>query len=221
MKLQELLELAGKIIPISAIMPLFFQQDIDEDTRLAVWKIEEEESFFNVPLQREIVHPKKRLQHLAGRFLLRHVFPEFPLELIEIADTRKPFLKEEAFHFSISHCGEHAAVIVSKTKRVGVDIELMSEKIDRIRHKFLSDKDHPFFANGDLYAITLAWSCKEAVFKWWGFGGVDFRENIRLKQFTSESEAIKVSIQFTLGDIDQLSATALRFSDLSLSWVVN
>ena len=76
-------------------MPIFFQQDIDADTKLAVWKIEEEESFFAVPLQREITHPHKRLQHLSGRYLLRFLFPEFPLDLIKIANTRKPYLEDE------------------------------------------------------------------------------------------------------------------------------
>ena len=202
-------------------MPLFFQQDIDHDTKLAVWKIEEEESFFQVPLQRDISHPKKRLQHLAGRFLLRFVFPDFPLELIEIADTRKPFLKEEAFHFSISHCGDYAAVIVSRTKRVGVDIEVMSEKIERIRFKFLSEKDARDFYEGDLFKWTHAWSAKEAVFKWWGNGGVDFREHIQLKELSEIDPyhwqlIAKFSVEVTV----QLNVESLRCNELCLSWVV-
>ena len=203
-------------------MPLFFQQDIDGDTRLAVWKIEEDESFFQVPLQREISHPKKRLQHMAGRFLLRFVFPDFPLELIEIADTRKPFLKEEAFHFSISHCGDYAAVLVSRTKRVGVDVEVMSDKIARTRHKFLSDKDHPAFHEEDLFAWTQAWSCKEAVFKWWGAGGVDFREHIQLKnRIQSGEDQWGSAADFLLGEPVQLKLDSVRFDNLCLSWVVN
>ena len=102
-------------------MPIFFQQDIDESTRLAIWEIGEEESFFlsQVPLQREITHPHKRLQHLAGRYLLKYLFPDFPVELILIADTRKPYLEDEAYHFSISHCDNYAAVVASKESRVG------------------------------------------------------------------------------------------------------
>ncbi len=220
--MKELLELAGKIILISPKMPLFFQQDIDGDTKLAVWKIEEEESFFQVPLQREISHPKKRLQHLAGRFLLRHVFPDFPLELIEIADTRKPYLKEEAYHFSISHCGEFAAVIVSRTKRVGVDIEQMSPKIERIREKFLSAEDGPAFQSPSLFVTTLAWSCKEAIFKWWGYGGVDFRRDIQLDQLqTREDQAYLVKASFRLAVDPQFSLEGRLFNDLCLSWVVN
>jgi hypothetical protein len=58
-------------------MPLFYQQHINQSTRLAIWKIEESESFFaeTVPLKRDITHPHKRLQHLAGRYLLRFLFP--------------------------------------------------------------------------------------------------------------------------------------------------
>ena len=75
-------------------MPIFFQQDIDVSTMLGIWKIEENEDYFlkHVPLQRNITHPHKRLQHLSGRYLLRHLYPDFPLSLIRIADTKKPFL---------------------------------------------------------------------------------------------------------------------------------
>ena len=31
--------------------------------------------------------------------------------------------------------------------------------------------------------LTLCWSGKEAVYKWYGLGGVDFKEHIRLRQF--------------------------------------
>jgi 4'-phosphopantetheinyl transferase EntD len=133
----------GKITVNFQIMPIFFQQDIDDDTRLGIWKIEEDEDFFlkSVVLQRNVSHPHKKLQHLAGRYLLKYLFPDFPLFLILIADTRKPYLENEAYHFSISHCGDFAAAIVSKTKRVGVDIEIPTEKIIRISHKFLNQQE--------------------------------------------------------------------------------
>ena len=117
-------------------MPIFFQQQINETTRLGIWKIEETAEFFkaNVPQHRDVTHPHKRLQHLAGRFLLQYLFPAFPYELVQIADTRKPFLPNEEFHFSISHCGDYAAAIVSTSKSVGIDIEIPVEKIATIKH---------------------------------------------------------------------------------------
>ena len=99
-------------------MPLFYQHNINEETKLGIWLIEEPESFFldKVPLKRDVSHPFKRLQHLAGRYLLSFLFPDFPLEEIRIADTRQPFLASEKYHFSISHCGHYAAAIVSRKK---------------------------------------------------------------------------------------------------------
>ena len=155
---------------------------------MAVWKIEEAEDFFlsHVPLQRSITHPHKRLQHLAGRYLLVYLFPGFPHEQIEIADTRKPFLPDEAYHFSISHCGDYAAAIVSTNRRVGIDVELFTPKIEKVMYKFLHPDELTFVEKqvGDrLPLLTVLWSAKESLFKWWGRGEVDFREVMRLQPF--------------------------------------
>jgi hypothetical protein len=49
-------------------VPLFYQHTINETTKLGIWRIEEDEKFFlaKVPLQQNITHPHKRLQHLAA-----------------------------------------------------------------------------------------------------------------------------------------------------------
>ncbi|MCZ2458748.1 MAG: 4'-phosphopantetheinyl transferase superfamily protein [Chitinophagales bacterium] len=168
-------------------MPVFFQHSISNTTRLGIWKIEETEEFFkrNVPQHRDVTHPHKRLQHLAGRFLLQFLFPDFPYEMVRIAETKKPYLPGEQFHFSISHCGDYAAAIVSKDQRVGIDIEIPVEKIIRIQHKYLSDEERKLFniqlPGPDYRRLTLLWSAKEAVYKWFGDGEVEFIEHIRLK----------------------------------------
>lgn len=89
----------------------------------------------------------------------------------------------EEYHFSISHCGDYAAVIVSKDHRVGIDIELVTEKVGRIKHKFLSVEEFANIQHSTLNTqhLTLLWCCKEAVFKWYGSGGVDFKDDIHLK----------------------------------------
>ena len=166
-------------------MPLLYKQQINAATKIGVWHITEEENFFLqfVPLQRSITHPHKRLQHLAGRFLLLEMFPDFPLSLIQIAETRKPFLENEAYHFSISHCGDYAAVIVSTQNRVGVDIEIPHYKIERIQHKFLSQKEKYLvegIAGNTIEMLTMAWSIKEAMFKWYGAGQVDFINDMEI-----------------------------------------
>jgi phosphopantetheinyl transferase len=206
-------------------VPIFFQQQINDTTRLGIWKIEETEEFFkaNVPQHRNVTHPHKRLQHLAGRFLLQYLFPDFPYELIQIADTRKPFLPDEQYHFSISHCGDYAAAIVSKESRVGIDIEIPTEKISRIMYKFLSANEHELFhlIQPDKDRIpfsTLLWSAKESVFKWYGNGGVDFRREIQLKKQHEGTETID---SFFSKNTSELTVHYRQFDHLVLAWVVN
>ncbi|MBL7730897.1 MAG: 4'-phosphopantetheinyl transferase superfamily protein [Chitinophagaceae bacterium] len=211
-------------------MPVFFQQQINEYTRLGVWKIEETEEFFkgNVPQHRQVTHPHKRLQHLAGRFLLQYLFPDFPYELVQIADTRKPFLPDEQYHFSISHCADYAAAIVSRHSRVGIDVEIPVEKILAIQDKFMTTAENDEWNKTNLaeadshQAIqtraTLCWSCKEAVFKWYGNGAVDFKKHIVLLNHEPAAEMIGCS--FTKTDT-ALSIHYRRFEGLVLAWVVS
>jgi phosphopantetheinyl transferase len=200
-------------------MPIFFQHQINETTRLGIWKIEESEEFFkaNVPQHRDVTHPHKRLQHLAGRFLLQYLFPDFPYELIRIADTRKPFLPEEQYHFSISHCGDYAAAIVSRNRRVGVDIEIPVEKIIRVRDKFLSPEEVGLFGELDIDRLTQAWSAKEAVFKWFGDGGIDFREHIHLSKNAGNPD--NISCSFTKEEQVELFVEVRHLKHLVLAWV--
>jgi phosphopantetheinyl transferase len=208
-------------------VPIFFQHQINETTRLGIWKIEETEEFFlsNVPLQKEVTHPHKRLQHLAGRFLLQFLFPDFPYELIRIADTRKPYLPDEQYHFSISHCGDYAAAIVSSNQRVGIDIEIPSGKAERIKEKFLSEQENSQFEiqnskseflNSAL--LTLLWSAKESVFKWYGDGKVDFRQHIQLKKIHESDETINCLFGKTN---EGLIIHYRQFEHLVLAWIVS
>ncbi len=219
-------------------MPVFFQHQINESTRLGVWKIEETEEFFkgNVPQHRDVTHPHKRLQHLAGRFLLQFLFPDFPYELVQIADTRKPFLPGEQYHFSISHCGDYAAAIVSSKNRVGIDVEIPVEKIGLIVNKFLSEQEKKIFniqylpagqagsmlntqvPASDPRLPTLLWSAKESVFKWHGNGGVDFRKQIQLLQQHEGTETIDC---FFSKDESELNIHYRQFEHLMLAWVVS
>lgn len=209
-------------------MPIFYQHTIYSTTKLGIWKIEEDESFFlsTVPLQQNITHPHKRLQHLAGRFLLKYLFADFPYEEILIADTRKPYLPNEQYHFSISHCGDYAAAIVSPTLRVGIDIEIPSEKVERIAHKFIHENEKVFFVSGEQLAVnrellTVLWSAKEALFKWYSLGKVDFKENMQLNNIIQKQNgSLLLPFVFKKEASIQLNIHSKIFDEIVLSWVV-
>jgi phosphopantetheinyl transferase len=207
-------------------MPLFYQHTINDTTKIGVWHITEAESFFlqKVPLKRNITHWHKRLQHLAGRYLLQELFPDFPYHLIEIADTRKPFLPSEKYHFSISHCGDYAAVIVSTDKRVGIDIELVTPKIEKIRNKFLSEEELAL-VNGEwrrlnrLQMLTFLWCCKEAMFKWYGDGGIDFIDHLKIEEISWVGEIGIAHCRIIKQKLIEMKIELLFLKDNCLAWV--
>ncbi len=202
-------------------MPIFFQQQLNEHTRLGVWKIEETEAYFkgNVPVHRDVTHPHKRLQHLAGRFLLQFLYPDFPYETIQVADTRKPFLPGELYHFSISHCGDYAAAIVSRHDRVGIDVELVRPLVGELIPKFLSDEEKSLLNREMiLEQSTLLWCAKESVFKWYGLGSVDFRKHIRLNSINEGPKTIDCLFE---KDNTALTIHYRRFDSLMLDWVMS
>jgi len=216
-------------------LPLFYQHNINDNTKLGIWKIEEEEAFFlmEVPQHRAITHPHKRLQHLAGRYLLKFLFPGFPYEEIVIADTRKPYLPYEQYHFSISHCGNYAAAVVSRKERVGIDIEIPSPKIKKISHKFLNIEereqfqiagswlqntiDNPLTVNDKR--LTVLWCAKEAVYKWWGWGSVDFSDHILLQPFEMEEEGIIAASFIRMQRNFNLNLKYKVFEGVCIVWV--
>jgi phosphopantetheine--protein transferase-like protein len=202
-------------------MPLFYQHNINQTTKLAIWHITEDEIFFleKVHLRKEIRHPHKRLQHFAGRYLLTILHPEFPLHLIEIAESNKPILSNGKFHFSISHCGDFAAAIISEDESVGIDVEIITPKIEFVKNKFLSPGELKLLPDANTKFFTLSWSCKEAVYKWYGKGGVDFREHIRITNITVSATRGTIECLF-LKDIEKkLRIDFCLFENLCLAWL--
>lgn len=211
-------------------MALFYQHNINEDTKIGIWRIEEPEPFFleKVPVKRDVSHPYKRLQHLAGRFLLPTLFEDFPMKEILIADTRKPYLENEQYHFSISHCGNYAAALVSSGHRVGVDIELVTPRIPTISHKFLSDTEKAFLHEWEvmpkvhLELTTILWSAKEAIYKWYSVGALDFKAHMKLNgPITFDpNEWVKLPFLFCKNSEMPITIMAKVFDPLVVAYVV-
>ena len=212
-------------------MPLVYQQNINETTKLAVWQISEPASFFSGEgiIYREIAHPQKRLQHLAGRYLLREVFPDFPYEHLDITASNKPFLKNGQYQFSISHGRDFVAVIVSKDHQVGIDIELVHPKINSISHKFLNESEEQLLAKLPIQAgsgnftkemvLTLVWSVKEAMFKWYGKGAVDFKKHLNIFAFDFDGKKGIASSRCHLEDDRDLNVYLSMMDEYSLAWL--
>jgi phosphopantetheinyl transferase len=163
-------------------MPLYKEWSPDGHSLAAIWHIEEEESFFQIPtgLNPDIKHPRRRIEHLAGRYLLQYLKVDFPLHHIVADEHDKPRLPENRYFFSISHSHPYVAALISDREECGIDIQVWHKRIETITHMFLSEGEQQTCMS-DPRLITLAWSIKEAVYKWNGRRGADFIRDLPIQ----------------------------------------
>ena len=169
-------------------MPFFYQQNINETRHLAIWSITEPVSFFetDVKLAVDIQNEERKIQHLAVRLLFKLMMPEADLNKMVMADNGKPYLQGVPFHFSFSHCKGYAAVAVSDTDPIGIDIEIIHPRILKVAHKFLNDAEKamiaPLVENDQLKQMAFFWAAKEAMYKQHEQLGIDFAKDFNVLQ---------------------------------------
>ncbi len=174
-------------------MPIVFNKKIDDQSVLAVWKIEETEEELIVNLQlkehelaviESLGNGKRMLHWLSTRVLLRTMLNTSDYIDCQMDEHGKPYLVNSSKHISLSHSYDYAAVIISDGKKVGVDIELIKHKIKTIKHKFLSDVELAQKQIGDnTNGLYVCWCAKEAIYKWHGKKGLEFKRDIHIKPF--------------------------------------
>ncbi len=203
-------------------MPLYKEWEIGDHGLAAIWKIEEPESFFkeHTGIESDIKNEKRRIEHLAGRYLLKHLEDDFPLWNIAKDEHDKPRIDNNRFFFSISHSWPYVAAMIDPVTEAGIDIQTWHKDIQRIQHKFLSPAEQDLF-NNDAQLITLAWSAKEAAYKWNGRRGVDFIEHLPIEYFDQNGENKEITIYFKLTEIPQMiMVNSLLHADFACSYVL-
>ncbi len=206
-------------------MPLYFNENIDQNSRLGIWKITEPESFFlqSIIPVKQIKHPVKRVQHLAANYLLTQLFPEFPQADIQTGHADKPFLPSAAYFFSLAHTNDFAAALVSTKNNVGIDIEPVFPKPFLLKNKFLKEEEvniilQNSFLPGNLDTrMTMAWCAKEAIYKWWGKGGISLKNNMEISGSEQDKILCKLHIELT---VYPLLVHTMLFGNLCLAWLL-
>lgn len=154
------------------------------DFEIALWRIEEELFFFEQKFhaQPDIKNENKRLQWYASRYLVNEMLGGN--STIEKDANGKPVLKNSDAHVSISHTQQFAAVMFSKHKAVGIDLENINPKVERIAHKFLrEDEINAIDEEEKIGKLILYWSAKEALYKLHGKGEIEFATQLLIEPF--------------------------------------
>jgi phosphopantetheinyl transferase len=217
-------------------MPLYYHTSLSPGhTVLAVWQMLESENWFQerVPQSSSPAHGQRRLQHLAGRFLLSQADPTFPYAGLRVNSHGRPYLEDGSRHFSISHSADMVAAVVSNDCGVGVDLEFITPRVLKVAPRFLGVEERHWLSEYPglmdpitgafggpeaMRVCTLLWSAKEAAYKWLGIPGLDFAASIEIEPFTPVAEG-KLKARFRKDRKLSFRIGYRSFGDCWLTWI--
>lgn len=126
----------------------------------------------------EITTIKRQTEYLGVRLLKNHLFSKS--ELIQYTSERVPYLTiNKHLNISISHSSSYIGFIVA-SYIIGVDIEEISEKVARVKDKFINESENISFDCSSCEILTRIWTMKEVIYKIARQPGLDYKNNIHI-----------------------------------------
>jgi len=180
-------------------MSLYLKKNI-KDASIGVWEIKEsvEELKAQLTLSEDeekifasLKSPTRQQHWLSYRMILPYLVSEDELSAISYDEFGKPYLNNGVRHISVSHSGRFSALIASPVHSVGVDIERIEDKIQKVTHKFLTEQE---IADGgrdlSMDSLYIMWAAKETLYKLHGRRDILFKDHIYIAPFTPQVEGL-------------------------------
>lgn len=110
-------------------------------------------------------------------------------KIVRHLNDGRPYLTDGSYNISISHTKCYAAILLNKTKVVGIDIEEISDRVHRVSSKFISEDEYVYEPLSKVHML-LHWSAKETMFKMMEEREIDFKQHLHLTKFIPEEKGI-------------------------------
>ncbi|MCC8088519.1 MAG: 4'-phosphopantetheinyl transferase superfamily protein [Rikenellaceae bacterium] len=166
---------------------------------IVIWKIEEEDKALVGNLQLfpyeqeyfvKITNPHRRFEWMLWHYLVREYIGHFG---VDYHDSGAPHLCGAEGYISVSHCSRFVALYYNGTRKCGVDIEPSDRNISPVISRIISDKESELIINENVSPL-LIWSAKEAVYKYHGKNGVDFKRDFVLTDINTSDRSLVCSV---------------------------
>lgn len=179
-------------------MPLIFKEQFDDDCELGIWEIKESydellAEVYLFPGEKERLDgfrsDARKVEFLSVRVLLKKLINT--CGPIQYNEKNKPFLEHSPYNLSISHSQNITAIMISRTKKIGIDLEFMSHKITRLQHKFINQNEYiTTNKNNKSHHLYIHWCAKEALYKICDKQDINFKESLTIEPFEPQEFGI-------------------------------
>lgn len=202
---------------------LYLKKSISETSVLGIWRIDESQEELTAMLDKRVwlddifsvKSDVRRQEKLAVRMLLKELAGEE--KQISYYDTGRPYLGDGSYNISVSHTRNYVAVILSSNNPVGIDIEQISDKVKRVRSRFVSEKEY-IDPENELIHLLLHWSAKETIYKLLNMPDIELKEEAIIQRFTPQESGV-LNILNTRGS-QQLCVAYLVDPDFVLTYTL-
>jgi 4'-phosphopantetheinyl transferase len=172
-------------------MAIIMNEHFDCGCHLGIWKITEDYNSLisRLKLTREeletldrFTHMPRKIEWLSVRALLNEMTGN---ELsIYYNENRKPFIRGNSYYISISHSRDLTSILLSREKKVGIDLEYMSHRIGSICERFINENDEiTEDTEQKKYHLYIHWCAKEALYKICDKQDISFKDSLTIERF--------------------------------------
>jgi 4'-phosphopantetheinyl transferase len=207
-------------------MGMIIHKEFEENCQLGIWLIREnyDDLFNRLTLNSDELNTlenfrnhNRKIEWLSVRTLANEMTGR-NVRIIYNAE-RKPFLEDNSFNISISHSHEFTSILLSKDRRVGIDLEYMSHRIggiaDRFIHKSEKVTDDPAMIQYHLY---IYWCAKEALYKICDKRDIHFKKDIIIDYFDPKDEGELSGTVKTGKGKEKFTLNYFRVNNYTIVW---
>lgn len=177
-------------------MAIIKNETFDCGCQLGIWKITEDFNTLRsrLKLTREELDSLERFTHLPRKIewlSVRVLLNEMSGNQLSIYynGNRKPFIKGNSYYISISHSRDLTSILLSREKKVGIDLEYMSHRIGNISDRFINNSESITSDEEQRkYHLYIHWCAKEALYKICDKQDINFRDNLTIESFQPQEE---------------------------------
>ena len=164
--------------------PLWGIWKIEENWEVLLRRLEFSEAY--LPFLSQYKSEGRKSEWLAVRVLLKELTGSEMV--ISYRNNGAPYLPDSSLCISISHTKGFAAILLHPDKPVGIDIEYRSERIHRIKSRFLNEAEFELLGNHPTTnKLLVCWSAKETVVKMMKQETIDIQNDIHIIDFKPSS----------------------------------
>lgn len=125
---------------------------------------------------------------IAVRVLLYHLMEKNAK--ISYKENGAPYLESSNKEISISHTKGYVCIALSENYRIGIDIERVANKVERVKDRFINECEQC----DTLIKMLLIWSAKESMYKLLQIEGLDFLKDLKVCKFEESEQGVFIAM---------------------------